>query len=79
MTSFPLIATLYLAIIIINVLLHLNSFSIMKKCWALNPEDRPGFEKLSSTLGKLIETAAGYLELSMVLLPLEESGVESKR
>ena len=45
---------------------------IMTKCWTLNPEDRPDFEKLSSSLGKLLEISAGYLELSMVLLPSEE-------
>ena len=48
----------------------------MMKCWALNPEDRPGFEKLSSTLGKLMEIAAGYLELSMVLLPSDHEDNE---
>ena len=41
----------------------------MVKCWALDPADRPTFDKLSSTLGKLLQTAAGYLELNMVLLP----------
>ena len=46
------------------------------KCWALNPEDRPGFEKLSSSLGRLLEISAGYLELSMVLLPSEEDNEE---
>ena len=45
------------------------SFSIMVKCWALDPNDRPSFEKLSSTLGKLLHVASGYLELNMVLLP----------
>ena len=43
----------------------------MMKCWALSPEDRPGFEKLSSSLEKLLNISAGYLELSMVLLPSE--------
>jgi hypothetical protein len=44
---------------------------MMMKCWALSPEDRPDFKKLSSSLGKLVEISAGYLELSMVLLPSE--------
>ena len=48
----------------------------MMKCWAFNPEDRPGFEKLSSTLGKLMEIAAGYSELSMVLLPSDDEDNE---
>jgi hypothetical protein len=44
---------------------------MMMKCWALSPEDRPDFKKLSSSLGKLVAISAGYLELSMVLLPSE--------
>ena len=44
-----------------------TSFSIMVKCWALDSEDRPTFEKLSTTLEKLLQMAAGYLELNMVL------------
>ena len=51
----------------------LNSFSVIVKCWALDPEDRPTFEKLSTTLGKLLQIAGGYMELSMVLLPPEDS------
>ena len=49
----------------------------MVKCWALDPEDRPTFEKLSANLGKLLHTAAGYLELGMVLLPPEDNEDES--
>ena len=41
----------------------------MMNCWAIDPRDRPSFNKLSNTLGKLLETTAGYLELDMVLLP----------
>ena len=41
----------------------------MVKCWAIDPNNRPTFEKLSSTLSNLLQIAAGYLELSMVLLP----------
>ena len=52
---------------------------MMKKCWALNPEDRPGFEKLSDMLGKLLEISTGYLELSMVLLPSEDNEDVEKR
>ena len=40
----------------------------MVKCWTLDPEDRPTFEKLSTTLEKLLQIAAGYPELNMVLL-----------
>ena len=50
----------------------------MMKCWALNPEDRPGSKKLSSTLGKVMEISAGYLELSMVLLQSEDCEDASK-
>ena len=47
------------------------------KCWAIDPRDRPSFKMLSSTLGKLLETAADYLELSMVLLPSKTDEDES--
>ena len=59
-----LIAVTYL---LLSFVVHF-SFSIMVKCWALDPNDRPSFEKLSSTLGKLLQVASGYLELNMVLL-----------
>ena len=49
----------------------------MMKCWAMDPRDRPSFKNLSSTLGKLLETVAGYLELSMVLLPSKTNEDES--
>jgi pyrroline-5-carboxylate reductase len=58
--------------VIINFLTCIfNSYSMMIKCWALSPEDRPDFKNLSSSLGKLLEISADYLELSMVLLPSE--------
>lgn len=41
----------------------------MVKCWALNPEDRPTFIQLRTDMDELLQTAAGYLELKMVLLP----------
>ena len=41
----------------------------MVKCWTLNPEDRPTFRELISDVDKLLQRAAGYLELNMVLLP----------
>ena len=40
----------------------------MVKCWALNPEDRPSFKQLRESMDELLQTAAGYLELKMVLL-----------
>ena len=43
------------------------SFSVMIKSWALTPDDRPTFEKLSSTLDRLLQLSAGYLELGMQL------------
>ena len=49
----------------------------MVKCWALDPNDRPSFEKLTLTLGKLLHAASGYLELSMVLPPPESNGNSS--
>ena len=60
------------------LILCLSSFFVMVKCWALDPENRPTFEKLSATLGKLLLTAAGYLELNMVLLPPEDCEDDSE-
>ena len=41
----------------------------MVKCWALEPEDRPTFTQVRSNIDDLLQTAAGYLELKMVLVP----------
>ena len=68
---------LFIAVLlIVSFAIHF-SFSIMVKCWALDPNDRPSFEKLSSTLGKLLQVASGYLELNMVLLPSQEDEEDS--
>ena len=55
------------------------SFSMIMKCWTLEPEDRPTFKELSSDIDELLQTAAGYLELNMVLLPPkdEENSIDS--
>ena len=41
----------------------------MVQCWTLDPENRPTFKQLSTSIDKLLQTASGYLELNMVLLP----------
>ena len=43
------------------------------KCWALNPDDRPDFKLLKGKVGKLLNLVADYMELTMELLPTEES------
>ena len=40
---------------------------MMRKCWRESPEERPTFSELSSLVGKLLMSIAGYTELSMVL------------
>ena len=48
-------------------------YSTVVKCWALNPEDRPDFNQLEGKVGRLLKFIADYMELSMELLPTEES------
>ena len=48
-------------------------YSTVMKCWTLNPEDRPDFKQLESKVGKLLSQVADYMELTMELLPAEES------
>ncbi len=40
----------------------------MRNCWREDPEERPTFSQLSSIVGRLLTSIAGYTELSMVLL-----------
>ena len=56
-----------LNVVMMSIILY--SFSIMVKCWTLNPEDRPSFRELISDIDKMLQRAAGYLELNMALLP----------
>ena len=51
----------------------------MKKCWALNPRDRPTFIELRCIIERILQKAAGYLELNMVLSVSPESTVTKFR
>ena len=51
----------------------------MVKSWALNPNDRPTFEKLRSTLDRLLQLSAGYLELGMQLQPQHQEQLMEKQ
>jgi len=39
----------------------------MKSCWESEPDNRPQFCELVSTISSILESAAGYLELGMSL------------
>ena len=39
----------------------------MQNCWKSEPEDRPQFSELVSTISDILESIAGYIELSMSL------------
>ena len=39
------------------------SYEIMMQCWKMSPEDRPTFEEICSSVSKIIERVAGYLEI----------------
>ena len=45
----------------------------MRQCWHKDPLQRPSFAKLASSLDRLLQTVAGYMELSMVL-PADREG-----
>ena len=47
----------------------------MKKCWKLDPQQRPTFSELLATLDKTLTTVAGYMELGMTL---EQPEMEEK-
>ena len=44
-----------------------TSFAVLFKCWKASPDDRPRFEVLSTSFGSLLDSAAGYMEINMVL------------
>ena len=39
----------------------------MRKCWRADPAERPTFSELASTLDRLLQSVAGYMELGMTL------------
>ena len=38
----------------------------MLKCWDSDPEDRPSFTKIGSTISRALETMSEYLDISLV-------------
>ena len=47
--------------------LNYYSYSVVYKCWKVDPDERPCFETLSLTFDEKLQAVAGYLELKMVL------------
>ena len=43
------------------------SYSVMQSCWKSEPEDRPQFSELVTTISDILESTAGYVELAMSL------------
>ena len=39
----------------------------MRNCWEREPDNRPQFSELVSTISSILESVAGYLELAMSL------------
>ena len=44
-----------------------DRYMLMKKCWKLEPQQRPTFSELLASLDKTLTTVADYMELSMTL------------
>ena len=38
-------------------------YTVMKKCWEMEPDNRPSFKELYTTTSQYIEQIAGYLDL----------------
>ena len=45
----------------------LYSYSVMQRCWLDDPGTRPSFSDLVVSLSPLLESVAGYTQLSMTL------------
>ena len=52
-----------MAIIIVIILLSVFRFTMMRKCWDMEPDKRPSFKELHTITSKYIEQIAGYLDL----------------
>ena len=47
-----------------NVALSTDRYSMMKKCWKADPNERPTFATLVSELDRMLTVATDYLELT---------------
>ena len=54
-----------------------SRYSVMKRCWKLAPGERLRFSDLVVRVDKILQSVAGYVELSMTLENLE-SGEEEE-
>ena len=52
----------------LSVVLKMSDFrySLMLECWDSNPEDRPSFIKIGSSLSKALMIMSGYLDVCLV-------------
>ena len=48
----------------------------MQSCWESEPENRPQFCELVSTISSVLESLAGYLELAMSLQQEDRSELQ---
>ena len=45
----------------------MHSSVVMRKCWRIDPDERPVFTELSSIVERLLSSISDYIELNMVL------------
>ena len=61
--------SLLIKILVKLLFLSLFSYTIMCHCWAANPDQRPNFSDLVSTVTNILESIGGYLTFSAADFP----------
>ena len=59
----------------IAISLH-HSYILMERCWEMEPENRPTFEKIYNDITAYLERESGYLEMSLTTVEPNRAAVE---
>ena len=49
--------------LLLQLLVFLHSYFCMQQCWLENPDKRPHFRDMVTTISNMLESIAGYLDL----------------